>query len=82
MKKEFYPVKVPKRKPDQISSSGSQYWYGEDKNGSYTIRFSNHFGYCASTYFQLPKKVEERLERTYSGCILYIECMKYYTYLK
>lgn len=45
----FKGCKRPKRKPDFISYSkydgriSSEYWYGEDKNGSYVIRCSNHW---------------------------------------
>jgi hypothetical protein len=39
----FKGCKIPKRKPDYVSDSGSIYWYGENKKGSYVIRQSDHW---------------------------------------
>lgn len=39
----FKPCKVPKRKPDHISPSGSRYWFGTNKKGDYMIRYSDHW---------------------------------------
>jgi hypothetical protein len=39
----FTQCKEPKRKPDYISKSGSKYWYGKNKKGSYVIRHSDHW---------------------------------------
>lgn len=39
----FRGCKQPSRLPDFVSKSGSAYWYGEDKNGEYVIRQSNHW---------------------------------------
>ena len=39
----FKACKTPKRKPDYISKSGSKYWYGYNKKGSYVIRKSDHW---------------------------------------
>ena len=33
----------PKGKPDYTSYSGSEYWYGEDKDGKYVVRGSDHW---------------------------------------
>ncbi|MDR1561111.1 MAG: hypothetical protein LBS23_02020 [Holosporaceae bacterium] len=46
---DFKGCKKPKRTPDYISKSGSQYWYGEDKKGHYVIRYSNHWS-CKNIY--------------------------------
>jgi len=54
----FKACKKPKREPDFISPSGSEYWYSQDKNGGYVIRFSDHWGSVASCLWKLfcPKK--------------------------
>ena len=45
----FKGCKIPKRNPDYISIDkkfndiSSKYWYGEDTNGKYVIRQSNHW---------------------------------------
>ena len=39
----FKGCKKPKRKPDYVSDSGSEYWYSEDKKGKFVIRNSNHW---------------------------------------
>jgi hypothetical protein len=39
----FKGCKIPKRKPDFVSNSGSKYWHGIDKNGAYVIRHSDHW---------------------------------------
>ena len=39
----FKGCKTPRRMPDYISKSGSEYWYGKDKNGNYVIRQSDHW---------------------------------------
>ncbi len=39
----FKACKTPKRVPNFVSPSGSQYWYGEDKVGAYVIRQSDHW---------------------------------------
>lgn len=46
----FKACKRPKRKPDYISYNkygyiSSMYWYGEDKNGQYVIRHSDHWSH-------------------------------------
>lgn len=40
----FKPCERPDREPDFISLSGSKYWYGEDKDGGFVIRESDHWG--------------------------------------
>ena len=45
-------VKPPIFDAEIISKSGSRYWFGEDKFGSYKIRQSNHWG----LNFKSPKK--------------------------
>lgn len=42
-KATFNEVEKPAREADYTSNSGSQYWYGEDKNGQYVVRGSNHW---------------------------------------
>lgn len=42
-KATFKACKTPKRKPDFESESGSRYWYGENKQGKYVIRESDHW---------------------------------------
>ena len=39
----FEGTERPKGKPDYISYSGSEYWYGEDKGGKYVVRGSDHW---------------------------------------
>ena len=39
----FKKCKTPKREPNFVSKSGSSYWYGTDKKGSYVIRKSDHW---------------------------------------
>ena len=39
----FVYTKVPNRKPDFISKSGSKYWFGKDAKGEYVIRQSSHW---------------------------------------
>jgi len=39
----FKACNVPNRTPDFISKSGSKYWYGQNKNGGYVIRQSDHW---------------------------------------
>ena len=58
----FKGCKKPTRSPDYESNSGSQYWYGSNKNGSYVIRFSDHW--CRRTALRvdaetIPKSTRE-----------------------
>ena len=39
----FEGTERPKGKPDYTSYSGSEYWYGEDKDGKYVVRGSDHW---------------------------------------
>ena len=59
-RKSFYICSIPKRDADQVSNSGSQYWYGEDKKGHYTIRFSDHFGYLANSFWDIPEHFKKK----------------------
>ena len=45
--------KTPKRQPDFTSDSGSKYWYGQNKNGDYVIRRSNHWGRFLTVHWKL-----------------------------
>lgn len=52
-KATFKGCKRPKRRPDYVSLNkfgyiSSLYWYGENKNGKYVIRESNHWSYVYS----------------------------------
>ena len=39
----FEGTERPEGKPDYTSYSGSEYWYGEDKDGKYVVRGSDHW---------------------------------------
>jgi len=39
----FEGCKIPKRKPDFISESGSKYWLRRNLKGRYIVRLSNHW---------------------------------------
>ena len=39
----FEGTERPKEEPDYTSYSGSEYWYGEDKDGKYVVRGSDHW---------------------------------------
>lgn len=39
----FKGCKIPKRKPDFISNSGSKYWQQSNSRGGYVIRLSDHW---------------------------------------
>ena len=39
----FEGTERPKGEPDYTSYSGSEYWYGEDKDGKYVVRGSDHW---------------------------------------
>lgn len=65
----FRECKVPKRKPDFTSESGSMYWYGKDKRGYFVIRASDHW--CWHYYNNLMPghwQDEERGSRTIASC--------------
>lgn len=40
----FEPFEIPECEPDFVSDSGSKYWYGEDEDGDYVVRLSDHWG--------------------------------------
>lgn len=52
----FKPCKMPTRKPNFISNSGSKYWYGNDKKGDYVIRYSDHWGAVASCDWRIKNE--------------------------
>ena len=65
----YKPCKRPVRNPDFESPSGSQYWFGENKNGKYIIRSSNHWGKAKGCYWDLKNAETYRLEEPVCGKI-------------
>lgn len=78
----FKGCKKPKKNPDFISNSGSEYWYGEDRNGRFVIRHSDHWseiyhrgwiesfdnGSIRTCYWILKTNiVEEEIKMEYTG---------------
>lgn len=61
---KFKRCNVPKRKPNFVSLNkkngkpSSKYWYGEDKEGEYVIRLSDHWGDVASCRWLLDGSTE------------------------
>lgn len=60
----FKGCKCPKRKPDFISKSGSKYWFGQNKKGSFVIRKSGHW--CSITMKVSDKYEKRHIEHYYS----------------
>lgn len=69
----FKGCKTPKREPDYISYMksfystdivSSRYWYGEDKNGKYVIRESDHW--C--TYKKFDNKKRYPFTKNIASC--------------
>lgn len=79
----FKGCRVPKRKPDFISESGSKYWQQENKKGKYVIRLSNHWVYLKEIGNNEVWKDCDRIasciwhlktNRTQWGCMLAGKC--------
>lgn len=49
----FKGCNKPNREPDYVSGSGSLYWYGRDKKGSYVIRSSDHWSLLTNKFGKL-----------------------------
>jgi hypothetical protein len=60
----FKRCKVPKRKPDFFSLNkvtgkvSSRYWYGQDSEGLFVVRLSDHWGKVASCRWLLGGTTE------------------------
>ena len=67
-KATFRGCQVPKRQPDYISDSGSKYWYGENKNGKYLIRLSNHWIIRTEIYDCKKSNKSKRECKTIATC--------------
>lgn len=58
----FKPCKKPSRSADKISQGGSKYWFGEDRNGKYMIRMSDHWGRVGDSYYLFNKQMTDNCE--------------------
>ena len=60
----FKGCTTPKREPDYVSYSGSRYWYGTDKKGSFIIREADHW---VNIYNHKMKKIAKEA-RNIASC--------------